>query len=53
MTLHLMVGEKMQLHELTKTMRQKDKFFAKCLNAIRTNVPESGSTEDTCCNNVS
>ena len=38
--------EKMQLHELTQTMRQKDQFFAKCLNAIRTSVPESGSTED-------
>ena len=39
--------EKMQLHELTQTMQQKDKFFAKCLNAIHTTVPEYGFTEDT------
>ena len=36
----------MQLHELTQTMRQKDLFFAKCLNMIRTTVPEPGSVED-------
>ena len=38
--------EKMQLHELTKSMRQKDMKFIKCLNKIRTTVPLEGSQED-------
>ena len=38
--------EKMQLHELTQIMRQKIKFFARCLNKICTSVPEDGSEED-------
>ena len=38
--------EKMQLHELSDIMRQKDMSFAESLNNIRTSVPEPGSTED-------
>ena len=38
--------EKMQLHELSDIMQQKDMSFAECLNNIRTSVPEPGSTED-------
>ena len=39
--------EKMQLHELTQSMRQKDMKFIKCLNKICTTVPLAGSLEDT------
>ena len=39
--------EKMQLHELTQSMRQKDMKFIKCLNKICTTVPLAGSQEDT------
>ena len=39
--------EKMQLHELTQSMRQKDMKFIKCLNNICTTVPLPGSEEDT------
>ena len=35
--------EKMQLHELTESMRQKDMKFVKCLNKIHTTVPLAGS----------
>ena len=38
--------EKMQLHELTQSMRQKDMKFIKCLNKIHTTVPLEGSQED-------
>ena len=38
--------EKMQLHELTKSMRQKDMKFVNCLNKIHTTVPLEGSEED-------
>ena len=38
--------KKMQLHELTKSMRQKDMKFVKCLNKIHTTVPLAGSEED-------
>ena len=38
--------EKMQLHELTQIMRQKDMFCAQCLNKIHTSVPKEGSEED-------
>ena len=38
--------EKMQLHELTESMRQKDMKFVKCLNKICTTVPLAGSEED-------
>ena len=38
--------EKMQLHELTQSMRQKDMKFIKCLNKIPTTVPLEGSEED-------
>ena len=38
--------EKMQLHELTQSMRQKDMKFVKCLNKIHTTVPLEGSKED-------
>ena len=38
--------EKMQLHELTQSMRQKDMKFVNCLNKIHTNVPLEGSEED-------
>ena len=38
--------EKMQLHELTQSMRQKDMKFVKCLNKICTTVPLEGSEED-------
>ena len=35
--------EKMQLHELSDIMWQKDMSFAECLNNIRTSVPEPGT----------
>ena len=38
--------EKMQLHELTQSMRQKDMKFVNCLNKIHTAVPLVGSEED-------
>ena len=38
--------EKMQLHELTQSMRQKDTKFVKCLNKIHTTVPLEGSNKD-------
>ena len=38
--------EKMQLHELTQSMRQKDMKFINCLNKICTTVPFEGSEED-------
>ena len=38
--------EKMQLHELTESMRQKDMKFINCLNKICTTVPLEGSQED-------
>ena len=38
--------EKMQLHELTESMRQKDMKFVNCLNKICTTVPLAGSQED-------
>ena len=38
--------EKMQLHELTQSMRQKDIKFVNCLNKICTAVPLEGSEED-------
>ena len=38
--------EKMQLHELTQHMRQKDMIFVNCLNKIHTTVPPEGSEED-------
>ena len=38
--------EKMQLHELTQSMRQKDMKFVNCLNKICTTVPLAGSKED-------
>ena len=38
--------EKMQLHELTQIMRQKDMKFVNCLNKIHTPVPLEGSEED-------
>ena len=38
--------EKMQLHELTQSMRQKDIKFINCLNKIHTIVPLEGSEED-------
>ena len=38
--------EKMQLHELTQSMRQKYMKFVKCLNKICTTVPLEGSKED-------
>ena len=38
--------EKMQLHELTQSMRQKDMTFVNCLNKICTTVPLEGSEED-------
>ena len=38
--------EKIQLHELTESMRQKDMKFVKCLNKICTSVPLAGSEED-------
>ena len=37
--------EKMQLHELTQSMRQKGIKFIKCLNKIHTTVPLEGSEE--------
>ena len=38
--------EKMQLHELTQSMRQKDIKFINCLNKICTTVPLAGSEEE-------
>ena len=38
--------EKMQLHELTQSMRQKDMKFVNCLNKICKPVPFEGSEED-------
>ena len=38
--------EKMNLHELTQIMRQKDITFAECLNNKCVSVPEPGSKED-------
>ena len=38
--------EKVQLHELTQSIRQKDMKFIKCLNKIHTPVPLEGSEED-------
>ena len=38
--------EKVQLHELTQSMRQKDMKFINCLNKICTTVPLEGSEED-------
>ena len=38
--------EKMQLHELTQSMRQKDMKFINWLNKICTTVPLEGSEED-------
>ena len=38
--------EKMQLHELTQSMTQKDMKFVKCLNKICTTLPLEGSEED-------
>ena len=38
--------EKMQLHKLTQSMRQKDMKFINCLSKICTTVPLEGSEED-------
>ena len=38
--------EKMQLHELTQSMRKKDIKFINCVNEICTTVPLEGSEED-------
>ena len=38
--------EKMQLHELTQSIRQKDIKFVNCLNKICTTIPLAGSEED-------
>ena len=38
--------EKMQLHELTQSMRQKDVKFVNCLNKVCTTVPLESSEED-------
>ena len=38
--------EKMQLHELTQSMRQKDMKFVNCLNKTCTTVPLESSEED-------
>ena len=38
--------EKMQLHELTQSMRKKDMMFVNCLNKICTTVPLEGSKEE-------
>ena len=38
--------EKMQLHELTQSMWQKDMKFVNCLNKICTTVPLEGSNKD-------
>ena len=40
--------EKMQLCELTQSMRQKDIKFVNCLNKICTTVQLEGSEEDEC-----
>ena len=37
---------KMQVHELTQSMRQKDMKFVKCLSKVHTTVPLEGSNED-------
>ena len=37
--------EKMQLHELTQSMRQKDITFVNCLNKIHTTVPFESSED--------
>ena len=37
--------EKMQLHELTHSMRQKDMKIINCLNKIHTTVPLKGSED--------
>ena len=37
--------EKMQLHELTQSMRQKDIKFVNCLNKIHKTVPLGGSED--------
>ena len=38
--------EKMQLHELTQSMRQKDMKFIKCLNKIHTTLSFESLEED-------
>ena len=38
--------EKMQLHELTQIIQQKEMTFVDCLNNICISVPEPGSKED-------
>ena len=38
--------EKIQLHELIQSMRQKDMKFVNCLNKMGTTVPLEGSEED-------
>ena len=38
--------QKMQLHELTQSMRQKDMEFVNCLSKICTTLPLEGSEED-------
>ena len=38
--------EKMQLHEMTQSMRQKDIKFINCLNKIHTTLPLEASKED-------
>ena len=38
--------EKIQLHGLIQIMRQKDMFFARCLNKICAYAPNEGSEED-------
>ena len=38
--------EKMQLHELTQRMRQKNMVFVNCLNKLCITVPLGGSEED-------
>ena len=38
--------EKMQLHELTQRVRQKDMKFVNCPNKIHTTLPLEGSKED-------
>ena len=38
--------EKMQLHELTQSMREKDMKYVNCLIKVHTSVPLEGSEED-------
>ena len=38
--------EKMQVHELTQSMRQNDMTFVNCLNKISSTVSLEGSEED-------